>query len=195
MLRAVFSILLLLLLCPTLALAQSIDKDLAKLIREREKQLASLNDEFLKKVADLKKSSLDKLKPEFEAAMTALDFDRSKEIKTQLDSIQNMRVELTTGRAIFSQNYDPAATSYNYYIRLPHGIWIQVLPEHLFRYTESHFDKGNIEMFHENSQTLRIRGKKFESKMASQEKQFKDGGRITWLTDVWVDGVPQPADQ
>lgn len=194
MLRAVFSTLFLLLFCPTLALAQSIDKDLAKLIQEREKQIALLNDAFLKKVADLKKSSLEKLKPDFDAAMTALDFDRSKEIKTQMESIQNMRVEITTGKTVFSQNYNPDATSYNYYIRLPHGIWIQVLPDHVFRYTESHFDKGNIEMFHENSQTLRIRGKKFESRMASQEKQFKDGGRITWLTDVWVDGVPQPAD-
>lgn len=195
MLRAVFSILFLLLLFPTVAPAQSIDRDLAKLIQERERQLASLNDAFLKKVADLKKSSLDKLEPEFDAAMTALDFDRSKEIKTQIDSIQNMRVDLATSKTIFSQNYDPSATSYNYYIRLPHGIWIQVLPEHLFRFTESHFDKGNIEMSHENSQTLRIRGKKFESRMASKEKQFKDGGRITWLTDVWVDGIPQPADQ
>ncbi|XZE35991.1 hypothetical protein SH501x_001541 [Pirellulaceae bacterium SH501] len=194
MLRAVFSILFLLPLGPTVALAQSIDKDLAKLIQEREKQIALLNDAFLKKVADLKKTSLEKLKPDFDAAMTALDFDRSKEIKTEMDTIQNMRVDITTGKTIFSQNYDPAGTNYSYFVRLPHGIWIQVLPEHLFRFTESHFDKGNIEMFHENSQTLRIRGKKIESRMASQEKQFKDGGRVTWLTDVWVDGVPQPAN-
>ena len=111
MLRAVFSILFLLILCPTLASAQSYDKDLAKLIQEREKQLASLNDAFLKKVDDLKKSSLVKLKPEFDAVMTALDFDRSKEIKTQMDSIQNMRVDLTTGKTIFSQNFDPGAAN------------------------------------------------------------------------------------
>ena len=194
MLRVVFSIPFLLRLCHSVAHAQSIDDDVAKLIQEREREIASLNVEFLKKVDDLKKSSLDKLRPKLDAAMTALDFDRSKEIKTQMESIQNMRVDVTTGKSIFSQNYDPGADSYNFYIRLPHGIWIQVLPDHLFRFTESHFDKGNVEMFHENSQSLRIRGKRFESRMASKEKHFKDGGRITWLTDVWVDGIPQPAD-